>query len=178
MKFSPCPSSQEHCYRFPRKNTSVIHIYLRYISMFWKVWTIAACHSPRQLDVRGILGSLHNEHSQPPFNKGTSWHPQQWWYHFQLSVKHHDNIYHASSMLITCCLEAMSEGGDADPLTWSNHCSHCSTGWFFLTGSALKVLEMAKSQLKKWKFELKLPISSVRCLYFHFFGRDFAISDT
>ena len=34
------------------------------------------------------------------------------------------------------------------------------------------------SQLKKGKFELKLPIFSVRYLYFHFFSRDFAISNT
>ena len=34
------------------------------------------------------------------------------------------------------------------------------------------------SLLKKGKFELKLPIFSVRYLYFHFFSRDFAISNT
>ena len=50
----------------------------------------------------------------------------------------------------------------------------------FLTGSALKVLSLGDCKIptKKGKFDLKLPIFSVRYLYFHFFGRAIAIFNT
>ena len=54
-----------------------------------------------------------------------------------------------------------------------------NTGWFFLTGSALKVLRVGDGKIatKKVKIRVKTSHISVTYPYFHFFARDFAISN-